>query len=214
MSSPSRRRRHPLGPAASAFAAVLLGGAAAGCTENAILELYVELPPAGSAVQGGGTARHARASALVGIDVGGDWVGLPTTPTVALPTEPGRHLPISVVVADDLARPVNVRLELCEDAICDNVLAVWRIRTDSGALFAGHRTCLRVPLTRLASIPDPLPQDTTVDLAACEVAGCLSGTYEDSDTYCAGGRHVCAMDQEGSICDTLHTTLASSLVTR
>jgi hypothetical protein len=195
-----------LARSAGLLSTLLASALASGCAQNAIFELYVEVPQAGAMVSQGarrGPVNFARARAFAGTPIDGDWVNIAPVGTRALSTEAGTHwLPVSLVGSANLDAPVNVRVELCETFGCEAPVAVWEIRAAARTLRLGRRTCRVQPLpsTDLPTMP--------TELATCDIAGCVN---TELPSYCDGAAHYCDVG-DGVVCDLIFDRVSARLL--
>lgn len=156
---------------------LLLALLVAGCAQDAVLELTVEIPEAAEP-----GPRYAVVDARAGEPVGappGDVVGLDRTAAgdgrVSIVAEPG-----------DAEQPLHLRVRFCDDPSCTGAPAdvpQVRLRIER-AFYPGEHTFLTVRIEAVPTGTEELP-----DVGKCEVRGCVSG---ESATYCLeDGAHLC-----------------------
>lgn len=163
---------------------------AAGCGETAILELTLELPPAGQErsflyVQARSGDRSLEEEWSEGSSVG----ELPLGTT-------SRTEQISIVAAPEhLAEPLLLKLRFCRGSRCDHLLdpgatpsEIWV--TIERAFYDGERTELTIAIPMV-----PMPCDSLACFIAglraidkCDVRGC---TDQLMGPFCSRDRHPC-----------------------
>ncbi len=173
-------------PAWLPLAALLaLGSLGSGCTDNAVLELEVDLPANTT-----GTDLYAfiqvRTDEL-GFDV--PWSGAdPVDGFLLSPTERSTQ-PISIVAdAADFERDVRVRATFCSAPRCDGFgddrAAESRLEIEH-PFYSLSRTNVMWRIETVPAMTDPAP----VFVERCSVAGCRDGTTSD---HCRmDGTHFC-----------------------
>lgn len=164
----------------------------AGCGEpNAVLELYVALPPAPSA-----GPRHvliqARRADSFPFEVA-EWIDTRELDTVGLTSEPQvDHVSIESVDEDDF--DLNVRIRWCQSVGCsdpadDPSRALTTCFRIEHPFYLGHRTELELPTLDLADASMGTCATITT-IARCDVRGCVGG--DPSPSYCRmDGSHLC-----------------------
>lgn len=166
------------------LAAVLL----AGCGQNAVLELTVDLPPRDATdpvyalVQVRPAADRPFAS---------DW-GLSPRDLGAVELSASSRLRdhISVVADESLDDDLAVRVRFCRAPDCGDAAgepppeAQWIVEHP---FYEGERTRATVVIPEIPSPTTP----STGRVERCLVEGCLSG---DPSSWCVGGQHACARD--------------------
>lgn len=205
----------------NASAVALLGVAAlgSGCAQNALFELYVEVPPPVAIGTGTVEARFARVFMLPG-SVSSDqlWDG-PRSRIVPLTASAQR---IGLTVTRGIAAerdPISVRVAYCAaESDCESGDPTdWLGHEDfvfDRVFYTARVTCFSLPLSD-TNLTDglTLETDTTV-IGACEVGGCVDAPL-DTTVFCGEpGRpdtHFCALGRNGGFCDDLHDDLADQL---
>lgn len=192
--------------------------AASGCAQNALFELYVELPPA-TMIEGGGMARFARVIALPVIASRDTTFDGSRSRVVALePTS--QFLGVTLVRSPGFVeRELTVRVIYCDtEERCDPVLPEeWAGSEDlvfETAFHVGDTTCYA------HSLPDDdlsdglaLP-DAQRRVSACQVGGCTDDDFSEATAdFCRLGttQHFCAAGQQGDVCDRLHAEMLPML---
>ena len=190
----------------------LAGALASGCAQNAIFELYVEVPTDGTRVTQGtrsGAVHFVRARAFAGTSIDGDWENIPPSSVRALSAEPGAHyLPLALVGAGEVDLPVNVRVELCETSDCSAPVGIWEIRGPARTLRLGRRTCRVEPLEPFRTMSGVTLLEAPTEIDRCDVAGCVNS---EQPNYCDGAAHYCDRG-EGVVCDVLFERVADRLI--
>jgi hypothetical protein len=167
------------------LALVAVSGAA--CTENAALDLDVELPAStmvGSTPISAVTVQFAADTT----DFMSSWEGdIPQT-TVDLGAT-RQTLRLSVLARpEQLTRPLAVRVLYCESrAACEAAPADPRTEQH----FVIQRAFYRGVVTRYrldATSPPPTPPTSPMEIDRCEIAGCREG---EMATWCTVGVHLC-----------------------
>lgn len=174
---------------------------AAGCADNAILEVTLDLPPSGALVVDGGVVdagpMPARRYAFVQIrraaefDHAVAWSGTDPETIELDPTE--RTIADYSVVSTDEATDVHVKVQFCvhpqcispEDMAVPSAPAVWYALEHP--FYIGKRTFWDA---RIDVIPGPAsPTMEVLQVGKCEIEGCISGVTDD---FCRiDGRHWC-----------------------
>ena len=163
---------------------------AAGCGQNAILELMIELPPAAT-IDG-----VERRFALVQPRTSGnpfedEWPAgdLPPIELGALSIEDRVS-----VVTDDTSLDVHLKVRFCQTDDCTALGAgglpgddvspeVWYLLEHP--FYEGKRTSFHI---QIPAVPPAAPAEPE-EVDRCEIEGCITGT---SITFCTSdGRHVC-----------------------
>jgi hypothetical protein len=203
---------------AAALALSVLGST--GCAQNAIFELYVEVPPPVTIGAGTVRARFARVFLLPG-EVSSDqlWDG-PRSRVVALDDAGPRSIGLSIVrgIAGE-ADPISVRIAYCaEERDCQsNDPRDWVGREDlvfDRVFYRARTTCYAHTLSD-RNVADGLTlASTTVRIDRCAVAGCVDGSPTEVVDFCNGaGQHFCELGRSGNLCDELHARLEDRLLT-
>lgn len=155
--------------------------ALAGCAENAILELTVELPDAATAGAPGATF------ALVQVAVGRSddprslfRVGSTSDASFALSSAPSTERMSVVAGGADLTEPLTVRVVYCRERGClprdEDRVAYFEIER---AFYQGRYTQVDLlVLTALSTLADPA---TVTRIERCDVEGCREG---NPTTWC------------------------------
>lgn len=163
-------------------AAAALALLVAGCADNAILEVDLELPATSAS-----TPRYAFVQSLSAstIDFGGAWAGADATEGFLLTSAPSTQHVSFVTDGDAIGRPLGIRVRFCTDRVCGALADV----DAPEARYVVDRAFYRGQRTRLTLSPVPETAPTTTEIGKCEVRGCSNGA---AATYCfADGRHFC-----------------------
>ncbi len=181
------RPRHAALRVAALAALALL---CAACTENAVFDLDVELPAAGTLV--GGTAIGAVTVQLESdtTDFESDWAADVPSATVTLGATP-QTLRLSVLAQPaQLTRPLAVRVLYCETlAACEGTPADPRTELQ----FVLPRVFYEGVVTRYrldATTPPATTPVTPAEIDRCDIAGCREG---EMATWCTDGVHLCEL---------------------
>lgn len=166
---------------------VVVAATLAGCADNAIAELTLDLPVRS------GEVRWAYVQARSGTrDFDDEWAG--DDPLAGLALEDSRRTVVVSVEADDgeeLDRPLLVKIRYCRSPRCDDPTdgGAQQVRiTVERAFYRGHFTEIRLP-EGLPAVCDPPCAPTTYTVTKCEVKGCRQGV---TTRYCDDeGRHYC-----------------------
>ncbi|MBX7194831.1 MAG: hypothetical protein K1X94_22445 [Sandaracinaceae bacterium] len=204
---------------AAALAAMLAAPLASGCAQNALFELYVELPPPTTIGAGARTASFARVLALpFAVAPGTTFDG---SGSRLVPLVPGTsHQWLGVTLARDpgfMGRDLTVRVIYCEDeASCEpGRPELWVGQEDlvfRSAFYVGRTTCYAHPLPD-ADLSDGLTLPSQLEVPVCEVGGCNSLDFRPGENYCdLSGQHFCAGSTSGDVCDRLYREHMSELV--
>lgn len=195
-----------------------LAGLASGCAQNAIFEVYVELPPT-VMIEGGGEARFARIVALP-IVTSSDTTFDGSRSRVVPLTGSRQFLGLTLMRGGGFqGSAVTVRVLYCEaEADCDPVQPEqWAGSEDlvfEHAFYVGQNTCYAHELSD-DDLTDGLALPTSqTEVGVCQVGGCTTDDFvAASADFCRLGtaQHFCAAGQTGDVCDRLHTTLAPML---
>ena len=166
---------------------------AACADENAVLELYVELPaaPAGGPQHALIQARRADAFAFEVTD----WIDTDDLGTVPLAAEASvDHVSIETLGDDDF--DLNVRIRWCESVGCsdpadDPTRALTTCLRLEHPFYLGERTEHRVTgLSIAGASPGACPETSVTVVERCAIRGCAAG--DPSPDYCrADGTHLC-----------------------
>lgn len=153
-------------------AAPLLALLLLGCARNAILELDVELPA------GVSHAELAALSAPPPFDAPA-W----DAASVERLDEVGDRARVELVAEGSaIEAPLGVVVRLCASDPCEDAPAEVRVRAER-AFYVGARTWLDLAIPAVPASP------ATVEVARCEVGGCLPG---DTLDFCRDdGTHYC-----------------------
>lgn len=166
------------------LAAVLL----AGCGQNAVLELTVDLPPR-DGVDRAYALVQVRRAADAPID--GDWASSARDlEAVELSASSRVRDHISVVADEHLDDDLALKVRFCHAPDCGDAaddpppVARWIVEHP---FYEGRRTRATV------AIPEIPPPSTpsTGRVERCEVEGCLSG---DPSSWCVDDQHACVRD--------------------
>jgi len=190
----------------------LIALASVGCAQNAILELYVEVPPAGTVIDGrriGGVRVTVGRGAMNPVD------SAPRSRVVGL-GQPGGIIAVAIDRGGDVTDAISVEVAYCADtadvALCDVVLGVERL-TINQPFYTGVATCFVRELPGGAA-PFALASPETV--GACEVAGCFGSNDLNNPNFCSvaadATTHFCNRTLNGDFCDALRGSLASRLL--
>jgi hypothetical protein len=193
---------------------------ACGCAQNAIFELYVELPPPVrvTAATSMDEARFARVLMLPGA-VTADllWDG-PRSRIATLGTDPSWiGLSVTRGVAGE-SDPISVRVAYCATSgDCEsNDPSDWLGHQDlviGRVFYTGRTSCFAVTQDD-ADLTDGLTLAATRTVDACSVGGCVEAPL-DTTIFCSSpGRpetHFCALGRQGGYCDDLHDLVAPGL---
>ncbi|MBN8613784.1 MAG: hypothetical protein J0L92_24525 [Deltaproteobacteria bacterium] len=192
--------------------------ASSGCAQNALFELYVELPPA-VMIEGGGAANFARVVALPAIADRGTTLDGSRSRIVEL----GRSRQVlGVTLLRNVGfteRELTVRVIYCtNDTECDPVETdTWAGFEDlvfERAFFVGRTSCYAHSLTDQDFTDGlTLPSDS-VRVSACGVGGCTDDDFsEEGADFCRLGTttHFCEAGQQGNVCDRLHDLMEPML---
>ncbi len=177
-----------------AAAVMLLAG---GCMqENAVLELYLTLPPAPAGGPGYALVQARRADE-VSFAVP-DWLDSNDLPAVALTNaEHVDHVSIETVGVDDF--DLDVRVRWCESVGCsdpadDPSMGPQTCLTLQHPFYLGHRTSYHTdPLSIADASMGPCPPADVMQVDHCAIEGCAA--VPDSSThpsFCRmDGTHLC-----------------------
>lgn len=192
--------------------------ASSGCAQNALFELYVELPPA-VMIEGGGEANVARVVALPAIADRGTTLDGSRSRIVEL----GRSRQVlGVTLLRNVGfteRELTVRVIYCTDDMeCDPVdTDTWAGFEDlvfERAFFVGRTSCYAHSLTDQDFTDGlTLPSDS-LRVSACGVGGCTDDDFsEEGADFCRLGTttHFCEAGQQGNVCDRLHDLMEPML---
>ncbi len=192
--------------------------AASGCAQNALFELYVELPPP-IMVEGGGMARFARVIALPVIADRDTTFDGSRSRVVALETS-RQFLGVTLVRgAGFVERELTVRVIYCEtEEDCDPVQPErWAGSEDlvfETAFYVGDTTCYAHSLPD-DDLSDGLALPTTQRrVSTCQVGGCTDDDFTESTAdFCRLGttQHFCTAGQAGNVCDRLNADMLPML---
>lgn len=187
----------------------LLALTLAGCAQNAILELYVEVPPMGTMIDG-------RRVGGVRVTVGRgemDPVG-PQTRSRVYGLD-GRDGIVAVAidrraeVSDTISVDVTYCADTTEVASCDVELGVEHL-TIRNPFYTGVATCF---VRELPEGAFALAAEQTV--GTCEVGGCFGNDLTNRN-FCSSGTdassHFCRTTLNGDYCDALRGSLTSRLL--
>lgn len=180
--------------------------ASAGCAQNAILELYVEVPPINTMVDG-------RRLGAVRINVAGGLMN-PVAPTVQTRIYGLDGTQSVVGIAID-RRDANVETLSVDVAYCENDELVDTCGTVRGVehltirnpFYTGANTCYFRDLP-----PGPFAYAAPQTVSECEVGGCLAASLENTNFCGVEGMpatHNCRRSPgTGGYCDTLRDSLS------
>lgn len=184
-------------PRATLVAAIALASLA-GCSQNAMLELELDLP-AQSGPQA--PARYANVRIVSGeVPWDQDWqVDAPLPSPKLDPSQPSVERVSVEGNADNEAVPVRVKVRFCVDPNCtaigDDQAPEVRLQIDR-AFYVGQRTSYAWSIACVPNVPgqnDGAPacsvsQRSIVDVSKCQVQGCRTGV---TSSYCVGDKHFC-----------------------
>jgi hypothetical protein len=165
-------------------AAVVLAGA--GCAENAILELELDLPAASSVAP---DVEWVVVQARSGTpDFSADWAGGGTVPGIPLiSTSQTVIVGIEADDGDEITAPLGVRIRYCRDEACgdprDGNAQETRV-TIERAFYEGEYTEIQRDQLMLPALMDcgaGCAPVTLEDIDKCDVGGCRLG---DTRNYC------------------------------
>ena len=209
MSSSHRQTQRPQTQRRSVVFASLLALSLAGCAQNAVLELYVEVPALNTMI-GSGRAGGVRISvARPGIE--------PADSTARSRVfgldGPDALVPIAIDRGDMEAESISVEIAYCANdenvGACGTVLGVERL-TIRRPFYTGVATCYVRRLPRGAFVLSP-PQT----VSECEVGGCF-GSALGNVNFCGRedmpATHYCNTTREGDFCDALRASLTPQLL--
>lgn len=217
MSTRERSRGRGLAPV------VLLGASllASGCAQNALFELYVELPPPTTIDGGTTTANFARVLALP--VVADRMTTFDGSRSRVVPLRAGTPQWLGVTFVREggsVGSPMTVRILYCAtEEDCDPVQPErWLGSEDlvfERAAYVAQTTCYAHSLPDDPSDGLTLPSTQRM-VSACEVAGCTDDDFtEETADFCRLGttQHFCAASQHGDVCDRLYADMQAMLAT-
>jgi hypothetical protein len=192
--------------------------ASSGCAQNAIFELYVELPPA-VRIEGGGMANFARVVALPVIadsETTFDGARSRVVPLTSSTQMLGVTLLRNVGFTE---RELTVRVIYCEtETACDPVQPEsWAGSEDlvfERAFYVGRTSCFAHSLTDTDTSDGLTLPSAQVRVGACGVGGCTDDDFTElRPNFCRSDAttHFCEAGQQGSVCDRLHDALETRL---
>lgn len=167
----------------------LLAMLGAACTENAALDLDVELPTAGTMVGSTPIGAVTVQFAADTTDFMSSWEGDIPQATVDLGAT-RQTLRLSILAQpEQITRPLAVRILYCETrAACEAAPADPRTEQHvviPRAFYQGVVTRYRLDATS----PPPSPPTLPVEIDRCDIAGCRDG---EMATWCtSSGTHLC-----------------------
>ena len=181
-----------------------------GCAQNAILELYVEVPPVGTMIDGqrvGGVRLTVGRGEMNPVESA-------TRSRVYSLDSGERFVAVAIDRRADATDAISVDVTYCADttglAACDEVLGVEHL-TIARPFYTGVATCF------VRELPDgafALAAPRTV--GACEVAGCFVGSDLNNRNFCSvetdEDTHFCNITLNGDFCDSLRGSLAGRLL--
>jgi hypothetical protein len=204
-------------PAAAALALSILGST--GCAQNAIFELYVEVPPPVTIGAGTVEARFVRVFLLPG-EVSSDqlWDG-PRSRVVPLDTTERAWVGLTVLrsIASETG-PISVRVAYCADENdCEsNDPSDWLGHEDlvfDRVFHTARTTCYAHALADTMLADGLTLSSTAVRIERCAVAGCVDGSPTEVLDFCnESGAHFCELGRSGGLCDALHDRIAGDLL--
>ena len=188
--------------------ASLVALASAGCAQNAILELYIEVPPVDTLIDGS-EAGAVRISAGRGVMVD----PAVSTRIHGLDTNRG-VIALAIDRRGGDVDSITVEVTYCENDVnvdtCGTVIGVERL-TITQPFYTGANTCFFRQLSN--ATPYVLASPRTV--GACEVGGCLSAGL-DNINFCgvegSPTTHFCNTTRNGDFCDTLRSSLSARIL--
>jgi hypothetical protein len=178
-----------------ALVAATAAPALAGCGQNAVLELELDLPK-----NPGASTRYAVVRVASGASPFDEaWQGDDALPPFALDPSAASVQRVSLDGSSDVeGAPVRVKVRFCRDPSCsalgDDTAPEVRLQIDR-AFYAGKRTSYTWSIACVPNVAGqtdtPLcatPQRGETDATKCEVAGCRTGV---AHSYCVGEKHFC-----------------------
>lgn len=209
--------RASLGPLALASLAL----ASVGCAQNALLELYIEVPPPILVTDGPmRMATHVRLAVVAdeadpSTDISGSDSAVIPLRAGLTPTDEA-WLGVTLVrgVAPE-TNPTTVRIIYCPSATeCDRDSRVgFQDIVIDRAFYTGRRTCYAHFLTD-EDYADGLALPTAQDhVTSCAIGGCTDADFMESPNFCdTGGSHFCLESNSGTYCDTLRARIGDGLI--
>lgn len=188
--------------------ALALALASSGCAQNAILELYVEVPAVDTMIDGDEVG-------AVRIAVGRGTAVDPDTTSRIYGLDTGRRvIALALDRRSGTVESVSVEITYCENDVnvdtCGTVIGVERL-TIAQPFYTGVSTCYFRQLSNATPFAIPAPRT----VGACEVGGCLSAELGNTN-FCAvenmGSTHFCNTARSGDFCDTLRSDLAARIL--
>ena len=155
-----------------------------GCTENAILETHITLPPRMLPEQPAFAFIQFRDAAENPFNE--EWAGGEDLPGFELAMTP-MDVDISVV-SDREALDLNVKVRFCMTQFCGELVdanAPERWYSLEHPFYLGHRTGWGVPIGAIPTAIDEAPQQ----FDKCDISGCVIGMITNFCTE--DGRHLC-----------------------
>lgn len=215
---------HPPSGAMLAFGlgAALLSALAAGCPQNALFELYIEVPPP-IRITGGSMrpATHVRLAVVADeadlmTDISGaDSRVYPLRPGLTEADESWIGVTLVRGVAPE-TNPLTVRIVYCPSATeCDREgrVGVQDIVIER-AFYTGRRTCYAHFIDPSDRYDDGLALPSVqTRISACAVGGCTDAEFMPVPNFCDDtGAHFCASGSQGEYCETLRQRIGTRLV--
>lgn len=165
--------------------ALLIALVASGCAEDGILELDLVLPSAADACGATQVGVEARIPPEGSCFFDQEWLDGDHAVLALEPIEV-RHRVSVVATAEDVARPLCLRVRACNADACPPPEVTIGVRAEIAierAFYLGQYTALELG-------PIDLCADSRTDVGKCEVEGCAAGAPRD--TFCTSeGRHLC-----------------------
>jgi hypothetical protein len=188
--------------------ALLVALASAGCAQNAILELYIAVPPVGTLIDGD-EAGAVRISAGRGVMVD----PAISTRVYGLDTDRG-VIALAIDRRGGDVDTISIDITYCDNGVdvdtCGTVIGVEHL-VIRRPFYTGVNTCYFRRLSN--ATPYVLASPQTV--GACEVGGCLSAGL-DNINFCgvegSPTTHFCNTTLNGDFCDTLRSSLSARIL--
>jgi hypothetical protein len=168
----------------------------AGCAQNAVLELELDLPKN----PGVTPVRYAVVRVVSGsVPFDQDWQGDDALPPFALDPNATSAQHVSLDGSSEVeGAPVRVKVRFCRDPACsalgDDTAPEVRLQIDR-AFYAGKRTSYTWSIACVPNVAGQtdtptcaIPQRAETDVTKCEVGGCRTGV---THSYCVGDKHFC-----------------------
>lgn len=203
-------------PACAVLCAVL----SSGCAQNALFELYVEVPPPLSIDGSPSPATHVRLAIVAAEAAPGDSLSGSFSRIVALPeglrSSDEAWLGVTLVrgVAPE-TNPTTIRVLYCTSAtLCDEDSALgYHDVIVERAFYTARRTCHAHFLDDEDYTDGLTLPSEQARVTRCQVGGCVDALFMESPSFCnTSGEHFCVRSAAGDYCDQVRDRIGDGLI--